>query len=999
MFTKTNFSNVVKLISKATLLLVVTLLINTFANAQSRTITGKVVDSKANSVMNSANVSAKGAKSVRTKLDGTFSISIPQSTNSITVSYSGFDSKVITLTNASNYDVSLTPSEIKAEDVVVVGYGAAKKKDDVVGSVRTVSASTLQERPSANVLDALQGRVAGLQIFTSSGEPSATSSARINGVGSLTAGTTPLYVLDGIPISSGALVSLNSEDYQSVSVLTDASAVSIYGSRAANGVIYFTSKKGSATKSRITLNTQYSSSSLLSNTTDYFGSVMNAQELASFFVQTGQMTQAAATAALAPGFDTKWSDVYYKSNQPTKQIDLSISGGGDKTTYYISGGYFNQDGLTYRSNFKRYTLRSNVNTTVNKYISLGMNLVGAYDNRQTNPDGSNSTNRGLALLAQPWFSPINPTTGVRYDFIPGWGRYHPEYRLDKLRNSSDNVQFTPTAYLQISPIKNLTIKSNAGMEAYDFTTTAIQLPSYIASLNNGNVSESYTREVTRTVNNTAEYKFDIKNRHSFNVLLGNEYIDDKLKSFNGSSAGQTDDRLVLINAGPNLRNASSSYSAYTYLSYFGRIGYNLDNKYYLDISGRNDQSSRFGKDNRSANFWAIGGMWKAKKEKFLENVDWLTELTLKGSIGTSGNSSIGNYASLGLVGTNQYDAGSGFGVSTPDNPNLGWEKQKLTSFSLIFNLFRKVNVNLEYYKKVTSNMLLSVPYPFTSGFSSILTNVGALQNNGVNFTADYEILRKKDGYLNVNVNFNYNKNKVTELFQGKDFFIQPNTGVAWALGQPVNYFYPIWKGVNSATGLPEWYSPNADPNKVYINQQDASKISNSFTTAGLQQNTGIQRYAPWAGGFGLTGNYKGFYLQSDFSFVKGKYMINNDQYFFENPGQFPGFNQSRNVRNYWKVAGDNAQFPRLGQQFTQFDTRLIQDASFMRLKVLTFGYALPQTVLRKTGFVNGAKFFVTGRNLFTVTNYVGVDPEIDTNVTLGANPNTKQISVGLELQF
>jgi TonB-linked SusC/RagA family outer membrane protein len=998
-FKKTTFSvKNIKLSFKNVLPFLMMFLVGFTANAQNRTVTGKVTNEKGEG-LGSATVEQSATIKTKTASDGTFSISVPDNAKSLSISYVGYQKRSVSIVGKNNVETSLSLTKTDDGEVVVLGYGSGKKKDDVVGSVRTVNAATLQERPSANILDALQGRVAGLQVYSSSGEPSTISSARINGVGSLTAGTTPLYVLDGIPVSSGSLVSLNSEDYQSVSVLTDASAVSIYGSRAANGVIYFTSKKGSATRSRITLNTQYATSSLLSNTTDYFSSVMNAKELADFFVAVGQFTPAQAATALAPGYDTKWSDVYYKSNVPTKQVDLSISGGGDKTTYYVSTGFLNQEGLTYRSNFKRYTLRSNVNTVVNKYFSLGLNLVGAYDKRETNPDGSNSTNRGLALLAQPWFTPINPATGLRYEFIPGWGRYHPDYRLDKVRNSSDNVQFTPTGYVQITPIKNLTLKTTAGMEAYDFTTTAVQLPSYLASLNNGNTSESYSREVTRTVNSTIEYKFDIKSRHNVNILAGNEYIDDKFKSFNGSSAGQTDDRLTLISSGPNLRNAGSSYSAYAYLSYFGRIGYNLDNKYYLDLSARNDKASRFGKDNRSANFWAVGAMWKAKKEKFLENIDWLSDLTIKGSVGTSGNSSIGNYASLGLVGTNQYDGGSGLGISSPDNPDLSWESQKLSSASILFSLFRKANFNIEYYKKVTSNMLLSVPYPYTSGFSSVLTNVGALQNNGINVTVDYDIIRKKDAYLTPYFNFNYNKNKVIELFQNKDFYIQPNTGVAWAIGQPVNYFYPVFKGVNSATGLPEWYLPNADPNKIYLNQEDASKISSTFNTTSLQQNTGIQRYAPWAGGFGISGGLKGFYMQADFSFVKGKYLINNDQYFFENPGQFPGFNQSKRVRDYWKAPGDVTQFPKLGQQFTQFDTRLIQDASFMRLKVLTFGYALPQSIVKKTGFLNAAKFYLTGRNVFTVTKYLGPDPEIDTNVTLGANPNTRQISAGLELQF
>lgn len=963
-----------------------------------KTVTGRVTDEKGSPI---SGVSVTSGKiGVQTDQSGSYSISVPATAKTLTFTSVGYDAVTRAIGSGSTLSVQMSLASSKLDEVVVVGYGSAKRKADVVGSVKTINANKVQDMPTANALDALQGKIPGLQIYTSSGEPSATPSARINGVGSLTAGTTPLYVMDGVPVSAGAIVSLNPEDYESISVLTDASATSIYGSRAANGVIFFTTKKGSATKSRINLNTQYASSSLINNTTNFFNSVMNTKELTDFWIATGYRTQAQVTSLLATyPFDTKWSKVYYKDNAPSKQIDLNVSGGGDKTTYYVSGSYFKQEGLTYRSDFKRYTLRANINSIVNKWMSLGVNLVGGYDNRQTNPYGSNSTNRGLGLLAGPMYTPTNPTTGVNYEFIPGWGRYHPNYLADKIRNNSDNVQFTPSGYIQLTPIKNLILKTQAGMEAYDFTTTAVQLPSYLGSLNNGSTSESYTREVTRTVTTTAEYKFDIKGVHNVTLLAGNEYIDDKLKSFNGSSTGQTDDRLTLINNGPNNRNAGSSTAAYAYLSYFGRLGYNYNNKYFLDLSARNDQSSRFGKENRSANFWSAGVMWRVKKEGFMQDINWLTDLSVKGSIGTSGNSSIGNYASLGLVGTNQYDGQTGFGVSASGNPELSWESQKLASASVNFTLFKRANFMVEYYSKVTSDMLLDVPFPYTSGFANVTSNVGSLKNYGWNVSADFDVIRKADAFFTPYVNFNYNKQKVTELFQGRNYWIIPNTGVCWVVGQPVSYFYPIFKQVNSTSGLPEWYLPNSNPDLIVNTQKDDGKVTSTFNSTGLQQNTGIKRYAPLAGGFGFSGGYKGFYTQCDISFVSGKYMINNDRYFYENPNQFPGFNQAKTVLNYWKNPGDVTQFPKYGVQFTQFDTRLIEDASFMRLKNITIGYALPQSVLKRTHFLNGCKLYVTGRNLFTVTNYTGPDPEIDTNVTLGANPNTRQVAVGLDFQF
>jgi TonB-linked SusC/RagA family outer membrane protein len=971
------------------------------ANAQNRTIAGKVTDDKGQPLLG-ASVTIKGTQSsVVTNADGTFSINVPAGSKTISFSSVGFVSQDVSIGTRSVINAAMSSQDKSLEEVVVIGYGSGKRKSDVVGSVTKIGGEKVQERPSANAFDALQGKVAGLQVYTSSGEPSASSSVRINGVGSLTAGSTPLYVMDGIPISPGTIVSLNAEDFESITVLKDASATSIYGSRAANGVIYITSKKGKINNSQITLQTQYSVSNLIGTTNDYFNSFMNTKELTDFWVATNYRTQAQVTTLLAqfPN-DTRWSDVYYKKNVPTYQSNLSISGGGGKTTYYISGGFFKQEGMAYRSDFKRYNLRSNINSNVNNWLTVGMNLASGFDNRQTNPYGTNSTNRGLGFLAQPFYSPVD-ATGKEYELIPGWGRYHPNYLSQKVRSQSENLQLNPSGYIQITPMKNLIFKAQAGIEAYDFTTSTVQLPSFLGSINNGSASESYTREVTKTFTNTLEYKFTLANKHTITALAGQEFIGNRLKSFNGSSTGQTDDRLVLISNGPSNRNAGSSMTEYSYLSYFGRINYDLNKKYYLDLSIRQDQSSRFGKDNRTANFWSVGARWNAKKENFLQDVNWLSDLVLRASIGTSGNSAIGNYDNLALVGTNQYDGQTGFGLAAgnPGNPELAWEQQRIMNLGVSFSLFRRANFEIEYYEKLTTNMLLLVPFPYTSGYANVQTNVGGLKNNGFNVTFDVDVISNKNAYLTPYVNFNYNKEKITELFQGRQYYIIPNTGVSWAVGQPVSYFYPVFSGINTQTGLPEWYLPNSNPDLIVNTQTDKSKVTSTFNTTGLQQNTGIKRYPPFTGGFGLNSGYKGFFLQCDFSFAQGKYLINNDRYFFENPNQFAGFNQSRVILDYWKNPGDVARFPKNGVQFTQFDSRLIEDASFIRLKGLTVGYNVPQTVVKKSKFMTSAKFYVTGRNLMTITNYTGPDPEIDSNITLGANPNTRQVAVGLDIQF
>ena len=967
--------------------------------AQERVITGKVTGPDGVPLPGVNVVVENTSTGTQTDFDGNYSIRALEG-QTLVFSYVGFANARRAIGEfASPVNVTMEIDAAALKEVVVVGYGT-RDKTDVVGSVSQINAEVLDEKPSANVLDAMQGKVPGLQIFSSSGEPSATPSIRLHGAGSLGAGSTPLILLDGFPIDSGTLVSINPEDIQDVTVLKDASATAIYGSRAANGVVFVTTKTGRKEKDPvINLSYQYGVSNLAN--TDPFTALMNTEQLTDFWIETGFRTQEQVDELLAlyPN-DTEWYKYYYKDDAPTSQVNISVSGGSEKTSYYLSGGYFSQEGLAYRSDFERYTLRSNIATEVNDWINVGLNLSMGYDERQTNPYGSNSTNRGLAPLAQPFYSPIDPETGERYQgVIPGWGRYDSNYLADKLPSKGGNAQFNPSGYIQITPLEGLTLKTQAGLEAYDYRATSRRLPSFIGNLNFGSSTESFTRGVTQTITNTAEYAFKIGEANTFTALGGHEYIDFDYEFFNASSDGQTDDRLILLSQGPENRDVSQSKSEYVFESYFGRLSYDFAKKYYVDFTLRQDGSSRFGEDNKYADFWAVGGMWKMKKEGFLQDTDWINELTLRGSYGTSGNADIGNYNSLALVGTTQYAGETGWNLSTPGNPSLSWETQKKTTVGVNLTLFNRIRLDAEYYNRVTEDMLIDVPYPYTSGFSDVTTNVGSLKNSGVDVALNFDIFKNRDFYVTPYLNFNYNKNEVTELFQGKDYWIIPNTGVSWAVGQPVSFFYPVFAGINSETGAPEWFVPNADPDQIVNTNQDPNNVTSDFNTAALQQNTGIKRYPPWNGGFGLNSGYKGFYVNADFTFSSGKYLINNDRYFFENPNVFRGFNQNERVMDYWQQPGDETLFPAYEYQFTQFDSRLIEDASFIRLKTLSVGYSLPASLLEELRILDGLKVYFVGRNLLTWTDYLGPDPEVDSNLSLGANPNTKQLTFGVDLQF
>ncbi len=967
-------------------------------SAQTKTASGTVISSDDGQPVIGASVVVKGNTKIGTltDVDGRYTLSVPASATTLVISYIGMSQTEVAASPNQNVVMDADASEL--DEVLVMGYGTGRKISSTVGSVARVTPKDIADKPVPNAFDALQGKVPGLQIFTSSGEPSEISSMRLHGSGSLGASSSPLFVLDGIPVQSSTVRALNPKDFESIQVLKDASATSIYGARAANGVVYITTKSGKvAEHATVTISGQYGNSSLANS--EYYETFMNSEELFAFWVKSGYRTQEQVDAQRAAyPHDTQWHKFYFKDKAPSYNTDVSINGGAGKTNYYISLGFASQDGLRYRSNYERYNLRSNINTQVKPWLRIGLNNGISYDSYQSNPYDWNSTNGGLSLLRQPFYTPYDEDGNEYPEVIPGGNFYNPKYLADKMPDPIKTLFLNTTGYVELKPIQGLTLRSQGGLEGMDTRNSYVRYPSYRGSLGDGLAYEQFARRASFTVTNTAEYRYSINDAHNLIGLVGHEYVDYNYQSFSAEGSGLSDDRLIQLSATTKDKEVSGSRNQYAFLSYFGRVEYDYKEKYFVDVSLRNDASSRFGSDNRNGLFWATGAMWHAKKESFLADVDWLHQLTLKVSVGTSGNAEIGNYNSYALVGgAGQYNEAGGWGISTPGNPLLSWENQIKSTYGLRFDLFGKVRADIEFYNRVTSGMLVAVPYPYTSGFEQVTENTGKLQNKGVDLRVDFDVFKDKKGnYVTPYINFNYNKETVLELFQGKDYWIIPNTGVSWAVGQPRSFFYPIWAGVNSDTGAPQWYVPGDD---ITVTNKDESNLSSTFNSTSLEQSTGLPRYSPYNGGFGLAASYSGVYLQADFAFSLKKYLIVNDGYFFENPNQFPGYNQRKVITDYWEKPGDVTRFPKYGYQFTQFDSRLIEDASFMRMKNLTIGYVVPKNWINKTQFFTDAKVFATGRNLLTVTKFTGPDPEVDSNLTLGVNPNTKQMSIGFELSF
>ena len=837
--------------------------------AQVTKVTGTVISEEDGLPVVGASILVKGtAVGTVTDMDGKFQLpNVPSSAKTLVISFIGMKSQELPIKQTMN--VILKPDTETLEEVVVLGYGSGKKIGSIVGSVAKVNSKKLSAKPVANAMDALQGQVSGLQVYTSSGEPGSSSSSYIRGVGSLTADNEPLYVLDGTPVSSSVMVMMNPNDFESVTVLKDASATSIYGSRAANGVIYITTKRGKiGEKAVITASGNYGTARLARRVSN----PMNSTELLNYQLSHGIIKQETYDKYINSGIDTNWEDYFFKDDAPTYQANLSIQGGSNKTMYYVSGSYYFQDGITPRSEYNRYTFRSNLESRPTDWLRFGANFGATYDEQQTSLftyQGSNNLNGGIfgTILNPTYYNPYGED-GSKLDVIPGLNRYSPYYLSDKQPSSSNTAQLDGTAFIQLNPIEGLTIRSQFGIEAYDFRQTSKRLTSHPNATQGGYTYEAFRRNAKLTITNTAEYNFKIKDIHDFTILIGQEGIKNDYQRFGSETTGQSDDRLSMLEAGTAatlLGADENDLYTYQFLSFFGRINYALNDKYFADFSIRNDASSRFGKDNRNAIFMSGGLMWNMKKESFLEDVNFLSDLKLKASIGTTGNSSIGNYDHLALVGTNLYNAQGGWKINTPGNGDLGWEKQTLANIGIEASFWNKYRIELTYYNKKTSNMLMDVPVPYTSGFSSITQNVGSMTNSGVEIAVSLDLLKTKDWFVGFNMNYAYNKNKITELFYGYDEWAMPNYLVSYNVGEPVQYYMAEWAGVDPADGQQMWYIPGTD-----------GETTKEYDEELLQQATGKKRYAPHNGGFGLNVSWKGLSLNADFAWVLGKYMVNND---------------------------------------------------------------------------------------------------------------------------
>ena len=963
------------------------------ASAQSSvTVKGTITSAEDNSPVVGATVISADGRGVSSDLDGLYSIQVPAG-SVLTYSFLGYTTVEFTVPEGAattiTHDVQLAEEAARMDDVVVIAYGV-RKKGTIAGSVSTVKAEKVETTPTAAFDQALQGQVPGLSVISSTGEPSAAATMSIRGTNSINSGTAPLYILDGVAISASDFNTINPSDIESISVLKDASSTSIYGARAANGVIVITSKRGTRIEAKPTINyrMQLGFSQLAYGNWD----MMNTAERIQYEKELG--LTAGKNYNVLSQTDVNWIDMVYKNRALLQNYELSVSGATEQTSYYISGGYYEQEGIALGSNFNRYSLRTNVEQRMAKWLRMGMNTMFNYQGIEQADEGSYTlvTPISAAHFMLPYYSPYK-ADGSLASVNDGSWKGIGQNPLEWLANNPleyKKYKVLSTIFAEVTPLKGLTIRSQFGVDYGHTTGFSRTYPSYAPNLGEGTASRSTSDRMSLSVSNTVNYQFSLGSSHNFNFMVGQEGVNYHYEDFSVSSAGQRNDKLTDISSGTYAQGWSDTVdNDYALLSFFARGEYNYDSRYYGEFALRTDGSSRFGANNRYAFFWSLGFMWDMRNEAFMQSSRrWLTTAQVSLSTGTSGNSEIPNYEHLALSSSGaNYGSGMGIAPVTPGNESLTWESTWATNLGLHFGFWNRLNVDLELYNKKTTDMLMYVPLPASTsnGFGGKWDNIGAMVNRGVELNLTGTLLAVKDFIWTVNANVSYNHNKLTELYGDVTEYENSTTALKYMVGHPVSEFYMNrYAGVNPANGDALWYTKDGE---LTNEMRDDDRVM-----------TGKSYVAPWAGGFGTTLSWKGLSLSAQFSWVGERYMMNNDRYFDESNGMFMSYNQSKRLLGRWKQPGDITDIPRHGV-YPQFDTHLLEDASFLRLKNLMISYSLPANLLRKTHFIQGIRVYAQGQNLLTFTKFSGLDPESPANIYQAQYPMSRQFTFGLDLTF
>lgn len=1000
--------------------------------AQNRTITGRIVDEKKNPLAG-VTVSVTGNSKVKTTTDanGNYTISVPADAKSLTFSYVGYGSQDVAIGSSTNVSTVLQPNADDIGGVVVTGFKRVEKTK-FAGAAARIDTLQLRNQPVGSFDQILQGRVPGVLSLTSSGQPGNPANIIIRGTGSILGGTTPLYIVDGIPVEASVFQGYNPNDFESVDVLRDAAGTALYGSRGSAGVIIVTTRRGKAGRMKFSYSGQYgvkerpnmsyemmNSAELLKAQERYGlagGTSANAQEnIPGWYYSKLNPNYASLTPAQQAqynrvldslsGINTNWRDEVFRTGTFTNH-QITLSGGTGKTRVYSSLGYYNEEGTTLRTDMKRVTLRNNIDyggPTDKFTFSFNSNLSYVKRNFQQSTTTNGTGNPFLiANISVPYLKLYNADGS----YATGTGpQYVGANALDLTKydqNYNNQVKATLGIVTAYKITNDITLGLTTGIDFRETQSTNygsrlayVRKTSTSVTGQAGFQSEALTRFFQGTIRPSIGYRKTFAQKHAVDFTVYGEYIKQESKSISMVGYG-IDPRTPNTPAAVTQGNGSNQLfatvgggrSQNALVSGLGVLTYTYNNKYTITGTYRRDGSSKLPVDTRWQGFYSVGGVWEATREDFLKSVKALNTLRVKLSYGGSGNADNfpgGDYPYQATYGVGGYGGLNTIVATYPGNPSMKWETIYTLNLGIEFEaLDRRLYGEVNFYDRRTKDLFVQKTLSATSGFGAINVNAGELQNKGVEMVLNYDVIKNRNITWTVFGNAAYNKNKVLSL-GGEPSFEQGTELVT--VGLPLGSHYEVkWAGVDAATGAPLYYDLNG-------------KVTNVYSASNAVQQFGTWE-APWKGGFGSRLSFKGFDLSVLFSWQRGANKSNNLEYFMENPVGFlsNGYNQAKDL-NFWAKPGDVASTPS-PLYSVNFSSKLIHDASFIRLKDVVLSYTLPKNVTQKLKVVSNARFFVQGSNLFIWTKWKGMDPEAGaTNINLSEFPNPRAYTAGLEVNF
>ncbi len=990
-----------------------------FAQVDDLIISGKVTDEKGDPIPG-VNIFVRNTSiGTISEFNGNYRLEIPPNAQYIVYSYIGYQTVEEPINNRSVIDIVLQEDAQELEEIIVTGY-SSQKKADVIGSISSLNPETVKDMPIAGLDQALQGQVPGVSVTQSSGTPGGGIMVRIRGNSSISSSNRPLYIVDGIPVRDGglstrsfggqsdnALATLNPNDIESIEILKDASAKAIYGSRAANGVVIITTKRGKAdTPTTFAIDVQRGVIDP-TNTLE----VLNASELLQLqreaLINAGEDPDDAGIPGVTDAIDTDWQKEVMRQ-AIVQQYQLSTRGGSEKTQFYLSGAYRDEEGVILNNDFKRGTFAANIDHQPNKRLSFGLNVnLARTKNNRVKGDNFLDGVYNAALTSLPYYQPYDEEGRL---YAPGdagyagFPNFNPVGQATEPRFDTYTTRILGGISARYEIIPNLYFSTKFNIDYFStiedqFEPTTSAIGGFLESVGQqGYGIYSTTESSTLLNNNVLSYNTSIGDQHEIGALIGTEFISRASRS--GSTVGilfPSDDFTYLTSAGLILDGSSFLVNS-GLVSFFGEVNYKFRGKYLAKGSVRYDGSSRFGENRKYGLFPAFSVGWRVSEEQLFSQFSWLDDFKLRASYGLTGNERIGNFQYLGTWGaTTAYNGIPAVGPANLGNPNLGWEQTAEFDIGadLAF-LSGRIQVIFDYYYNYTTDLLSDETLPFTTGFGSVLGNIGEVSNEGLELTLSTVNIDNKIKW-STQFNISSNRNIVQKLasdelqFRGYQTFTGSTHIIA--LGKPLGTFWGLeYLGVDPGTG-----------NAIYDDKDNDGEISD-------KDGTIIGDAQPdFFGGMTNTFSFGGFDLAIFLQYSYGNEMINFGNTTLLNSGEEINNNQSREALKRWKTEGDIASIPKyeFGNTFNnRFSSRFVEDASYLRVKNVTLGYSFSEQIVSRLR-LNNLRIYASGTNIFTLTNYSGADPEVNSidgsttaqGLDLYTFPQVRTILVGLNLGF